>query len=232
MSNKAKLVTGITCYVVSAILICYYLILEFSIIDITSPIDRIKIILAVIVLMYFGSLFIKKTHYERANVLPKFNMFIWFSLYIIMLLNLTLFDKYFGRGVTLYVTDASQIKDYFAYNFNIIPFATIDNYLLAMRNNNLSLINFIYNIFGNILAFMPMAFFVPRQFKGINKWYKFLLFTSFTIIIIESLQMLTMSGSFDIDDYILNILGAMVVYGIVNNKRLKKYIDKFIYLEY
>lgn len=231
MKAKTNLITGIVCYVVSAILIIYYLILEFSILSVTSPIDRIKIILVIIVLMYFGSLFLRKEK-ESLQKLSSINMWIWFLLYITMLLNLTLFDKYFGRGVTLNIKDPNQIKDYLAFNFNIIPFATISNYILALKNNNLSDLNFIYNIFGNILAFMPLAFFIPRLFKKINKWYKFFLITSLIIITIEFFQMLTMSGSFDIDDYILNIFGSMIAYLILNNKKLKVYIDKFIYLKY
>ncbi len=232
MKTKSSFVTGIICYIVSAILTGYYLILEFSILDVTSPIDRIKIILVIIALMYFGSFFLKKSKLNQNNRLPKINMWVWFILYVIMLLNLTLFDKYFGRGITLNVKDAMQIKDYFDYNFNIVPFATINNYLLAFKNNNLSDLNFIYNIFGNILAFMPMAFFLPRQFKFIDKWYKFFIITSIIIIIIECLQMLTMSGSFDVDDYILNIFGALILYIVLNIKVIKQVITKFVYLEY
>ena len=44
--------------------------------------------------------------------------------------------------------------------------------------------------------------------------------------------MLTMSGSFDVDDYILNIIGAIITYILINNVIIKKYLDKFIYLEY
>lgn len=232
MNTKTNLVTGIICYIVSVFLICYYLILEFSVFDMTSPVDRLKIILIIIGMMYLGSYFLKKTDLKNVSHLPKINMRIWFTLYSIMLLNLTLFDKYFGRGVTLNISDSNQIKDYLQLNFNIIPFATINNYILALKNHNLSDINFIYNIFGNLLAFMPMALFLPREFKKIDKWYKFFLLTSGIIICIEGMQMLTLSGSFDIDDYILNITGAMLLYIAVNNKFIKKYIDKCIYLKY
>ena len=232
MNNIANLVTGIICYILSVILTFYYLILEFSILDVTSPIDRLKIIMVVIFLMYLGGFFLKRTAYTKFKNLSKMNMWIWFIIYIIMLLNLTLFDKYFGRGITLNISDATRVKDYFTYNFNIIPFATINNYFLAFKNNNLSNLNFIYNIFGNLLVFAPMALFLPRQFPKINKWYKFFLITSIIIILIEFLQMLTMSGSFDVDDYILNIIGAIITYILINNVIIKKYLDKFIYLEY
>ena len=147
------------------------------------------------------------------------------------LVYLTLFDKYFGRGITLNVMDPRLLKNYLEYNFNIIPFATINNYFLAFKNNNLTNMNFIYNIFGNILAFAPLGLFLPRQFPKINKWYKFFIITSITILLIESLQMITMSGSFDIDDYILNSIGAMVMYFILNNKWISPKINKFLYFK-
>lgn len=159
-------------------------------------------------------------------------MIVWFSLYIVMLLNLTLFDQYFGRrSLMLYVEDNMPLKQYFELNFNIIPFATINNFFIALKNNNLTSSYFFYNIFGNIIAFMPMAFFIPRLFKKIDKWYKFLIITSVFIVFIEIMQIILMTGSFDIDDYILNILGAFFLYMILNNKIIKKYLDKFLYLK-
>ena len=79
---------------------------------------------------------------------------------------------------------------------------------------------------------MPFAFFLPRLFKRINKFNKFFIIVSCCILLVEFLQLLTMSGSFDVDDYILNILGASLLYGIINNSLIKKYIDKIIYFQY
>ncbi len=233
MKSNIKTSIGIINYIFSLILIGYYLILEFSILNLTSPLERIKIILIIIVLMYLGSLLLIGENKNKFHKLPKINMWVWFILYIIMLLNLTLFDQYFGRtGIAMISNNAEQFKEYLELNFNIIPFATINNYILALKNNNLTNSTFIYNIFGNILAFAPLAFFLPRLFKSMDKWYKFFILTSIFIIFIETMQMITMSGSFDIDDYILNILGAIILYIIINNKSLKKHIDNFVYLKY
>ncbi len=228
MEEKIRKIFGITNYFIAFIFAVYYLVLEFSILNITSPIKRLKIIFIVIILMYIGSLILNKI-----KTLPKINMWIWFSLYLIMLLNLTLFDQYFGRQSMNFISNNTiTIKDYLNNNFNIIPFATINNYILALKNNNLSNLNFIYNIFGNLLAFAPLALFLPRLFNSMDKWYKFFIITSIFIFFIETMQMVTMSGSFDIDDYILNITGSIITYCIVNNKKIKKYIDSFINLNY
>ena len=52
----------------------------------------------------------------------------------------------------------------------------------------------------------------------------------FIVVLIEILQFVTMSGSCDIDDLILNVLGASIVYFIVKIKFIYKLIHKiFLY---
>ena len=90
---------------------------------------------------------------------------------------------------------------------------------------------FIANIIGNICAFMPCGLFLPLIFKKMNNYYRFLLDMIFMVIIIELLQFVTMSGSCDIDDLILNVLGASIVYFIVKIKFVNKYIRKVLLYE-
>lgn len=226
MKYNLKKIFGIICYIISFFLIIYYFILEFSILNVTSPINRIKILLLIVLIMYFGSKFVDD------KKLFKINFYIWFLLYVVMLFNLTLFDKYFGReGVSLYLIDLDYIKNYFEYSFNVVPFSTVNNYLLALRNGNLALGDFIYNIFGNLIAFCPFALFLPRIFKKTEKWYYYFLIVSLIILFVEIMQLLMLTGSFDIDDYILNIVGSMLCYFILKVKFVKKIFDKILCLE-
>lgn len=230
MRKRINYIVGIVSYIISFLLIIYYLILELSLFKITSPVLRLIIILFIIICMHIGASFLIKED-DKFNKMGKINLWIWFLLYIIMVLNLTLFDKYFGReGVSLYLNSNVDIKDIFNDSFNIIPFATINNYFLALKNGNLTNTIFIYNIFGNLVAFMPLAFFLPRIFRNIDKWYKYFIVVSVFIIFIEISQYVMMTGSFDIDDYILNILGAMIIYIFINNQKISEGIDKFLYL--
>jgi len=223
--NKFNLYIGLISYIIAFILIFYYLIIEFSIYSLSSPIKRLLIIWLIVTFMYFGSIYLRRIENKIFVKLPKFNLYIWFILYVIMLLNLTLFDNYFGRsGGVLYTYDYHSIKNYLTYNFNMVPFKTINNYVLAFKNNNISFINMFYNIFGNMIAFMPLAFFLPRIFKN-EKWYVYFMFTTICIIFVEAMQLATNCGSFDIDDYILNILGFVIMYILLNNKWSRKGID-------
>ena len=228
--TKMNLWFGSISYVLSFLFIFYYLIIEFSIYELTSPIKRVVIVLITVFLMFLGCKFYRKTNYSIFDKLPKINLYLWLSLYVIMILNLTLFDSYFGRtGGMLYSYDPVSFRAYFTYNFNMIPFKTINNYLLAFRNGNLTRMNLFYNIGGNIIAFMPLAFFLPRVFKE-ERGIVYFIFASLCIFFIEAMQLITNSGSFDIDDYILNIFGFVLLYVLINNKYMKKRIDKVLML--
>ena len=129
-------------------LLIIYFIFEFSVLSLTSPIIRVVVLLLIVIFTYIGSRFI---NYKK---LYKLNFLIWFVLYIIMLLNLTLFDKYFGReGVSIYLINLNYFEEYFKSSFNIIPFSTINNYLLALRNGNLAVGDFIYNHYLKYLLY-------------------------------------------------------------------------------
>lgn len=227
MKRIISKMSGIICYLLSFLLICYYFLLEFSVLNVTSPINRVKILLLIVLIMFCGSKIFNN------KKLFKINFIIWFCLYIVMLFNMTLFDRYFGReSVSLFLVNLDDIKNYFEYSFNLIPFATINNYIIALRNGNLALRDFIYNIFGNFIAFAPFALFLPRLFKSTKKLVNYFFVVSLIILFVEMLQLLMFTGSFDIDDYILNILGSMIFYFILNIKKISTFIDKVLSLEY
>jgi glycopeptide antibiotics resistance protein len=232
MKDKVILASGIISYVLSFLFIVLYLFMEFSVFSVTSPIERLKVLLFVFILMYLGCFLLYKEKRCKKFKLGKFNLWILFILYLIMLFNMTLFDSYFGRiKGSNYLLDASNIYDRFMNSANLIPFRTIRNFIIAVSNGNLSLYVFIYNIFGNLLAFMPLALFLPKLIPFVDKWYKYFLVVSLFIILIEIMQFVLDVGSLDIDDYILNIVGSMLCYIVFNIKKINKFINKFLFLE-
>lgn len=235
MKVKLYYILGILSYVLAFISIIYYLLLEFSVLNITSPHDRIIIVMIAVLLMYIGLIFLLRTKNKLFDKLPKFNLVVWLILYLLMILNLTLFDKYFGRNYLVNsfddILDIEQMKIEFQITANTVPFKTINNFYLAYQKGNMGIDYFFRNIFGNLIAFTPLAFLLPRIFKSFYKWYKFFLFVSLFIIGIEFCQFLMSSGAFDIDDYILNISGTMVIYILINNKLSRKLLNKIFFLE-
>lgn len=68
------------------------------------------------------------------------------------------------------------------------------------------------NIIGNIVAFMPMGFFVPLIFKSERSFIRVVIFTLFISLSVEIMQYKFVVGNFDIDDIILNAIGGVLGY--------------------
>ncbi|QDQ08449.1 VanZ family protein [Bacillus sp. BD59S] len=94
---------------------------------------------------------------------------------------------------------------------NLVPFKSTIRYLTEFDSYNLDIV--LMNTLGNVIIFIPFGFLLPLLFKQINNVkIASKIFIKF-ILLIESLQLLTFTGVFDIDDIILNVLGALIGYG-------------------
>ncbi|MEO6221316.1 MAG: VanZ family protein [Ginsengibacter sp.] len=95
------------------------------------------------------------------------------------------------------------------YRVNFIPIKnTINTFLTMSMNEKFEVYNFYQNLFGNIILFIPFSFilimaFKIYQLKDIIKW-AILLSTT-----IEITQYIFHVGFTDIDDIILNVIGAV-----------------------
>ena len=192
---------------------------------------RLLLLFIVCILIYInGFILVKKLNFNKKIL--KFNLITYFLIYTITIFTLTLFDEIFGRqGLVVIEWDKELIKFYMKTSFNIIPFRTIRLFTLGYIKGIVSFKNFSVNIFGNLCAFMPYGLFLPLMFRNMNKFYKFLITMILIVIIIELLQFVTMSGSCDIDDLILNVLGASIVYFICKIRFINNLIYKIFLFE-
>lgn len=119
--------------------------------------------------------------------------YVLFTLYVLLLIYL-LFFGFYRQSVT--------VQDY-----NLIPFKTIRMYIThASKFNSGILFN---NLAGNVLAFMPLGFFLPLICKKNYTRIKILL-TSFTVsLLVECIQLYFRIGGFDVDDILLNTIGGL-----------------------
>lgn len=223
--NFNKKTIGIVLYIFSFFIISFYLYVELNNI-VFNPLIRVFILLINCFVMHFGAYFISDSNYSRKR-LYKFNLITWLILYIVFLLSLTLFDTYFNRnGINIFTLDKETIKEYVNTSFNIEPFKTIKLYFNSYSNGYLNKSLFMYNIVGNIFALMPFAFFLPLLFKKENNSFIYLLTITLVVLIIEGLQFLTLCGSCDIDDLILNVLGSFILYMIFKIKFIRDFFRK------
>ncbi|HIY92763.1 MAG TPA: VanZ family protein [Candidatus Companilactobacillus pullicola] len=124
-----------------------------------------------------------------------------FVFYVLLLFALTVFrDGYFIWQFKFYWhRPLSQI--------NIIPLVETIKLL-----NGQSLVDFFYNLYGNIMWFVPMGIFIPALTERHFGFFKVVLIGALISTSIETLQFILNTGVTDIDDVIFNTLGAAVGY--------------------
>ena len=139
-----------------------------------------------------------------------------FGAYCIALFLVLFVRKRFNIGDEPYW---EQVK----MSINLVPFRTIYGsvYIIVHRTNPYLIPHEIISLLGNFALFMPFGYFIPRLFGRYRVFVKFILLTFAVLLSIEILQVLTLRGSFDVDDILLNLAGAVIgffIEGIVTSK--------------
>lgn len=136
---------------------------------------------------------------------------ILFILYIILAVYFLFFSD---------ILDRTMISDKYRYNLEL--FAEIRRFWI--NRHQLGMTSFMINIVGNVVCFMPFGFLLPtitkrRAVKNIvGVFVCTLLFT----LSVETIQLVTKVGAFDVDDIFLNTIGGILGY-LVMRVTLHKY---------
>lgn len=113
-------------------------------------------------------------------------------------------------------------------NTNLVPFRTIRRFYRAWRTSvnkhGFDLWNYSFvNNAGNILIFIPLGMLLPYFWKAQRNPLVFLLTVVLLIGCVEVGQVTMLLGCCDIDDLILNLLGAMIGFGLYHiYRRVRK----------
>lgn len=179
-----------------------------------TPLYRTSILILICLLFYFGSLLNKqRTHSHR---LLSGLFWLYFALYLYLLLNVTLLDASLGRWTLLPSAEENLREYYMEWYVNLKPFHSIyEIYIQGFIKGYVNEYYTLLNLLGNLCAFMPLAFFLPRFFKTQRRWYCLLPTVLLLICAVEGIQLLFMIGSCDIDDVILNFGGVLILFGIL-----------------
>ena len=70
----------------------------------------------------------------------------------------------------------------------------------------------VVNLAGNVVLFIPIGYFLPRLWMKMRRFFPFLFTCILSVCLVEVLQLLTLLGSMDIDDLILNLFGMIIGY--------------------
>lgn len=198
-----------------------------------QPAQQLFLLILFCVSFYTGSRLLCTLPHIRANRCMKITLWIFFLLYLLLLFTFTLFEPAFGRGgtsVTLF-SDPAKWREEWRNACNLLPFSTIAAYIKAYRFHNIPFSVVATNLFGNLLALAPMALFLPLLCKRCRRFLPFLLTVSAVVLGIELLQLAFMVGSLDIDDLILNDLGACLLFFVLRRKSISRRLKKAMYME-
>lgn len=122
-----------------------------------------------------------------------------FVSYLLLLLYFLFFSEGFGR--------TQQNRD---YQYNLRLFHEIRRFI--QYRHILGFRAVFINVFGNVIAFMPLGFFIPAVCKSMKNGFLAVLCCFSVSLLVETLQLVFKLGSFDVDDLFLNTLGGLLGY--------------------
>lgn len=144
-------------------------------------------------------------------------------LYGCIVLYFVLFSDRLGRA-----------DGYSTYRYNLIPFEEIRRFIIY--RDYVSTEAFVLNLIGNLLVFFPIGILVPLWRTKETGGLRILIYTFLFTLCIESMQLITKVGVFDVDDLMMNTIGGMVgwlcyclarnVFRYVRKKRAEKMGNK------
>ncbi len=96
--------------------------------------------------------------------------------------------------------------------YNLIPFRVINRFIEILGEAELPMhIDYsLKNLIGNVVLFVPIGIFLPLLWKSQTRAFVFFPTSLLGIVLIEVLQWWLKLGMGDIDDVILNMLGASI----------------------
>ena len=110
------------------------------------------------------------------------------------------------------------------YSYNLIPFREIMRFIKA--RNKLGFRSVFLNLGGNIIGFLPFGFFLPVITRKLRRAWLVIPLGFLTSATVECIQLVTRTGTFDVDDMSLNTAGAALgylIFIICDAVRRKKY---------
>lgn len=97
-----------------------------------------------------------------------------------------------------------------SYRYNLVLFQEIRRFWRLWRVVGIQAA--FLNLAGNVLGFVPFGFFVPILNKRLRKSIVITVLGFLMSLTVELIQLVTKVGCFDVDDLLLNTLGAFFGY--------------------
>ena len=142
---------------------------------------------------------------------------IWGRLFFVLYLILALYIMFFSESL-----DRTRVGN--EYRYNLVLFHEIERFWSMRADYGWHVT--IVNLLGNVICFVPFGFLLPTISK--NSIFKNVIgVTAFAFLFslsIETIQLLTKVGAFDVDDIFLNTIGGFLGYVLMKFTTLRKHI--------
>ena len=211
-------------YIIAASFLAIYAAAEIIPEFFLSTAGRLFLLCGCCIFMWLGGFWISKA--VGSNGPMRINLRIYLGLFLLLFATLTLFDPLWGRNGGFVNWTKELFAEYIQNSFNPVPFRTIISYLQKGTAYQIMV-----NIAGNLACLMPLGILLPLCFEKQKKPLAFLLACAGISAGVEILQFATLSGSCDIDDLILNVCGAFLMFGIAKIRSVEKILRQVLLLE-
>ncbi len=169
---------------------------------INSSFLNVMYIAVVLWIIYRIFIYIKNKKINLYREIP----LLLFLIYFLLLLNITIF-----KGYGIVFRNPLESYGYKEHGIiGIINFIPIVETIKTMTDGHTPIMNPLRNIFGNIIAFMPLGFFIPLLFSKYNSIKRIFLLGLTSSLAIELVQLFVGYNITDVDDLIYNTIGAML----------------------
>ena len=146
-------------------------------------------------------------------------IFTVFAVFSLIIYFFTAFRLLIFRDVGLFFQGLEAIgTPRYHSNYNLVPLKTIIGYVKALADRSMNRNIPIQNIVGNLIVFMPLGFYLPFFIKKMAELKRFAITVSGLIVSVELAQFILRVGSLDIDDFILNLIGALVAFAVCTHR--------------
>ena len=223
MQKLSKTISVISYFFAAVFLLVYFsaeIVPDFFL----STLGRLFLICGGCGFLWLGGFLLTKR--SGKNRPMKINLRIFLALYLLLFATLTLFDPLWGRNGGFVSWNKELFDMYVQNSLNLVPFKTVLQYF-----NRGTINQFVVNIVGNIVCLMPLGILLPLNFEKQRKTGIFILTCVLIVSAVEILQFVTLSGSCDIDDLILNVFGAFLIYLFTKNKEASSFLKQIFLCE-
>lgn len=149
---------------------------------------------------------------KKASVIRAFGK-VLFLLYVGFLIYFLFVAEWYGR---------TEVAESYRYNLELLK--EIRRFITYREQ--LGMFAVLANLLGNILIFVPYGFFISMASRS-RGFFKTFFFSMGLSLCVETVQLFTRVGSFDVDDILLNTIGGVlgyIVFSICNCIRRKHHV--------